>query len=134
MNKIIGIIGFQGSIEEHQNVLSKLNISTIIVTYSNQIDYIDALIIPGGESTVLNKFIKEQKLLDRLHKFINIEQAKKYMESKIHEKIQKKYELGNKQQTQIFKWMLKNIKPIIKNKTIKTTKSLIKNKTIKNKK
>ena len=41
-----------------------------------------------------------------IHKFINIEQAKKYMESKIHEKIQ----------TQIFKWILKNTKPLIKNK------------------
>ena len=37
---------------------------------------------------------------------LNIEQAKKYMESKIHEKIQ----------TQIFKWILKNTKPLIKNK------------------
>lgn len=82
--------------------------------------------MPRARSLPMGKF--------EIHKFINIEQAKKYMESKIHEKIQKKYELGNKQQTQIFKWMLKNTKPIIKTKTVKNTKPLIKNKTIKNKK
>lgn len=71
--------------------------------------------MPRARSLPMGKF--------EIHKFINREQAKKYMESKIHEKIQKKYELGNKQQTQIFKWMLKNAKPSVKNKTTKKKKT-----------
>lgn len=65
--------------------------------------------------------------------FNNSENAKKFMEKKINEKLNKKYKVeqeiyGRKsRETQIFKWMLKNIKPIVKNKTIKKRK--INNKT-----
>ncbi|MEM2856717.1 MAG: pyridoxal 5'-phosphate synthase glutaminase subunit PdxT [Candidatus Nitrosocaldaceae archaeon] len=55
----IGILGFQGDIEENANASKKalehLNIDgqVLHVRYPQQIREIDALIIPGGESTVM---------------------------------------------------------------------------------
>ena len=55
----IGVLGFQGDIEEHiaatKEALKKLNIdgSVPVVKTPDEIQKIDALIIPGGESTVI---------------------------------------------------------------------------------
>ena len=70
MNKIIGILGFQGAFYEHKNILDELKINNIIVKTVLDLDKINALIIPGGESTVMSKFILEQELLIPLNKFI----------------------------------------------------------------
>lgn len=75
MNKTIGILGLQGNFYEHLRVLEGLQVKGIIIKYSYQLDTIDALIIPGGESTVMTNFIEGAKdnLLDRLTRFIKIE-------------------------------------------------------------
>ena len=55
----IGVLGFQGDIEEHvaatKEALKKLKIdgSVAVVKTPDEIREIDALIIPGGESTVI---------------------------------------------------------------------------------
>lgn len=55
----IGVLGFQGDIEEHvaatKEALKKLKIdgSVAVVKTPNELREIDALIIPGGESTVI---------------------------------------------------------------------------------
>lgn len=55
----IGVLGFQGDLEEHvsatKEALKKLNIggSVLVVKTPDEIQKIDALIIPGGESTVI---------------------------------------------------------------------------------
>lgn len=60
--------------------------------------------------------------------FNNSENAKKFMERKVNEKLKKNYKVeeihGKKgRESQIFKWMLKNAKPIVKNKTVKKKKT-----------
>ena len=70
MNKIIGVLGFQGAFFEHKNILDELNVKHLIIKNSNDLKKIDYLIIPGGESTVIAKFINEQKLLFPLRDFI----------------------------------------------------------------
>ena len=55
---------------ELENILKKLNISTTNVRYEKDFKKIDALIIPGGESTVLSKLIISQKLLNPMKDFI----------------------------------------------------------------
>ena len=55
----IGVLGFQGDIEEHvaatNEALRKLNVdgSVAVVKTPDELKEIDALIIPGGESTVI---------------------------------------------------------------------------------
>ena len=57
----VGILAFQGDYKLHEYILHKLNVSTILVKYIEQLEGIDALIIPGGESTVMSKMIYENK-------------------------------------------------------------------------
>jgi len=70
---LIGILGLQGAFIEHQNCLSRMKINNIIVKNINDFNIINALIIPGGESTVMIKLLKENNLLERLNKFIHLE-------------------------------------------------------------
>lgn len=52
MNKIIGILGMQGAIAEHQEILLQIpHTKTRIVKTAKDLDCIDGLILPGGEST-----------------------------------------------------------------------------------
>ena len=72
----IGIIGIQGAISEHiiamSKVLNKNNINGNIVIIKNKYDInsIDALIIPGGESTTISKYILQLGIYDELLKRI----------------------------------------------------------------
>ena len=74
MNKIkIGILGLQGSIEEHKNIVNQQGLETIIVINPSDIENIDGLIIPGGESTVIRKMINENFLYKALYDYIFIQ-------------------------------------------------------------
>jgi pyridoxal 5'-phosphate synthase pdxT subunit len=73
MVKTLGILGLHGNYYEHQHILTELNVPSIIVKYNYQFDNIDGLIIPGGESTVIIKMIKEHHLHERLYQFIIID-------------------------------------------------------------
>tara|TARA_Y100000389_G_C17435116_1_gene505021 strand:+ start:1141 stop:1716 length:576 start_codon:yes stop_codon:yes gene_type:complete len=69
---MIGILGFQGSFWEHKAILDKLNFPNLIIKKKEDLKKIDALIIPGGESTVIRKFINNEMKIE-LNKFINID-------------------------------------------------------------
>lgn len=58
MNKIIGILGMQGAIAEHQEILIQIpHTKTRIVKTAKDLDCIDGLILPGGESTAIGKLL-----------------------------------------------------------------------------
>lgn len=58
MNKIIGILGMQGAIAEHQEILLQIpHTKTRIVKTAKDLDCIDGLILPGGESTTIGKLL-----------------------------------------------------------------------------
>ncbi len=62
----IGVLGMQGDIEEHLDMMEKLDGPTIRVKSSNHLNSIDGLIIPGGESTTMVKLLKKTGLFDEL--------------------------------------------------------------------
>ena len=62
----IGILGFQGAIEEHEAVLASLGVQTIRVKKPSDLSSIDGLIIPGGESTTMLKMLDFARLFDPL--------------------------------------------------------------------
>ena len=72
----IGVLGIQGAISEHitsmTNVLKETNISgeVFFVKYKKEIDDIDALILPGGESTTISKNLYKSDLHDAIIKRI----------------------------------------------------------------
>ncbi|MEK6876576.1 MAG: pyridoxal 5'-phosphate synthase glutaminase subunit PdxT, partial [Nanoarchaeota archaeon] len=58
----IGILALQGDVREHKKALSKLGVEAIEVKLPRDLDDIDALIMPGGESTTIGMLMKKYKL------------------------------------------------------------------------
>ena len=72
----IGITGIQGAISEHissmRNTFEKLGIpgEVIVIKHPAQIDIIDGLVIPGGESTTISNILYKSGLFDSISKKI----------------------------------------------------------------
>lgn len=58
----IGVLALQGSVAEHYNMIERGGAIAIEVRDPSDFDNIDALIIPGGESTTLKKIMKIKSL------------------------------------------------------------------------
>jgi len=66
----IGILGMQGAIEEHEAMLSSLGVESIRVKKPSQLEEVDGLIFPGGESTTMIKLINFTGLKEPLIEYI----------------------------------------------------------------
>jgi len=53
----VGLLGLQGAFLDHIRHLEKLGVGYHLVKSTADLDLIDRLIIPGGESTVMEKFL-----------------------------------------------------------------------------
>ncbi|MBN8659409.1 MAG: pyridoxal 5'-phosphate synthase glutaminase subunit PdxT [Candidatus Obscuribacter phosphatis] len=51
----IGILALQGNFSEHAQRFAELGAEPILIRYSEQLSQIDRLVIPGGESTCIDK-------------------------------------------------------------------------------
>lgn len=58
----IGVLDIQGSVEEHLAALKKIGASAIAVKTKTDLEKVDGLIIPGGESTTIGKLMKRYGL------------------------------------------------------------------------
>ena len=65
----IGILAFQGAFLEHQQKLESLGVETVQVRTSAQLQDLDGLIIPGGESTTIGKLANDFHMLDDLRTY-----------------------------------------------------------------
>ena len=65
----VGILAFQGDFAKHQEVFAKLGCLTQLVKSSWQLANIDCLVIPGRESSVIDRFIKSQQIADPIKEF-----------------------------------------------------------------
>ncbi|MFW8624446.1 pyridoxal 5'-phosphate synthase glutaminase subunit PdxT [Corynebacterium glutamicum] len=55
---IVGILALQGGIEEHIKALETLGVQTRKVRVPQDMDGLEGIVIPGGESTVLDKLAR----------------------------------------------------------------------------
>lgn len=63
----IAVLAVQGAFAEHEKKLDELGISWFEVRKKEDLDiYYDGLILPGGESTVQGKLLKELGMFERL--------------------------------------------------------------------
>ena len=67
----IGVLSLQGDYQNHINRLRELSIDSKKVRYPNDLDLLDALIIPGGESTTMSNLIDKQGLYEVINNFIS---------------------------------------------------------------
>jgi len=65
----VGILALQGNFADHERVLGVLGVETRRVRRGSDLKEIDGLIIPGGESTVMRKLLREYDLEERLIEF-----------------------------------------------------------------
>jgi 5'-phosphate synthase pdxT subunit len=65
----IGVLALQGAFIEHIKILRSLGVEAVEVRRSEQLEGLDALIIPGGESTTIGKLAVEYKLMEPLRQF-----------------------------------------------------------------
>ena len=63
---LVGVLALQGSFVEHLNIVKKLNVNAILVKTLDDLNQVDGLIIPGGESTNIGKLLKIFNLFDPL--------------------------------------------------------------------
>jgi len=54
---IVGVLALQGAVREHLRMIEACGAKGIAVKKSDQLSKIDALIIPGGESTTIGKLV-----------------------------------------------------------------------------
>ncbi|MDQ6835300.1 MAG: pyridoxal 5'-phosphate synthase glutaminase subunit PdxT, partial [Actinomycetota bacterium] len=63
---LVGILALQGDFEAHARLLARLGVGAREVRVPRDLDGIDALVIPGGESTVMTLGITREGLGDPL--------------------------------------------------------------------
>lgn len=66
---IIGVLALQGDFIEHIQILNKCGVETLEVRLPEQLEVLDGLIIPGGESTTIGKLATEFGLMEPLRRF-----------------------------------------------------------------
>ena len=65
----IGVLELQGNFALHHKVLSKLEIESLSVKHKKDLNRVNGLIIPGGESTTISLLIDSFKLRSHLIEF-----------------------------------------------------------------
>ncbi len=65
----IGVLALQGAFIEHEKMLKGLGAETVQVRLPGQLDDLDGLIIPGGESTTIGKIAVQYGLIEPLRQF-----------------------------------------------------------------
>ncbi|MDC5695695.1 pyridoxal 5'-phosphate synthase glutaminase subunit PdxT [Intrasporangium calvum] len=68
MTVTIGVLAVQGDVREHVAALTDLGAHVITVRRPHEVEAIDALVIPGGESTVMDKLVRAFDLQEPLRK------------------------------------------------------------------
>ncbi|AGI48434.1 pyridoxal phosphate synthase yaaE subunit [Thermoplasmatales archaeon BRNA1] len=64
---MIGVLALQGAFAEHERCLERLGFEYAEIRKKEHLDVpLDALIIPGGESTVMGKLLADLGMLERL--------------------------------------------------------------------
>ncbi|MEB3103731.1 pyridoxal 5'-phosphate synthase glutaminase subunit PdxT [Ferviditalea candida] len=65
----IGVLALQGAVAEHIRMLNKAGAQGTAIKRVEQLEKIDGLIIPGGESTTIGKLMREYHFIEALRAF-----------------------------------------------------------------
>jgi 5'-phosphate synthase pdxT subunit len=67
----IGVLAIQGDYEAHKMRLQQLGAEVTLVRKPEQLDAIDGIVIPGGESSTFLNFLAERGFLEKLREFVS---------------------------------------------------------------
>lgn len=67
--KRVGVLALQGDFQAHERALARAGAEVVEVRSAADLEGLEGLIIPGGESTTMMKLLDEEKLIDPLRAF-----------------------------------------------------------------
>lgn len=69
--KVVGVLALQGAFNRHTKVLGELNVATQEVRTPQDLASVDALVMPGGESTTMSQLLESSELFEPIKKMIH---------------------------------------------------------------
>ncbi len=66
----VGVLAIQGDFAEHCKIFRDLGVQAPEIRLPDQLDDVDALVIPGGESTTITKLMDIYGLVDPIKRFV----------------------------------------------------------------
>lgn len=69
--KKIGVLALQGAFKEHIEMIKSLGYEAVEIRKATQLDDLDGIILPGGESTAIGKLLDDLKIKEILAEKIN---------------------------------------------------------------
>jgi len=67
--KRVGVLALQGDFDAHAKAAARAGAAAVEVRSAADLDGLDGLIIPGGESTTMLKLLREENLMEPLREF-----------------------------------------------------------------
>ncbi|MCT8136320.1 pyridoxal 5'-phosphate synthase glutaminase subunit PdxT [Anaerobacillus sp. CMMVII] len=67
----IGVLALQGAVREHVQSLQSPDVEVVVVKKVEQLDDLDGLVLPGGESTAMRRLIDKYDFFEPLKAFAN---------------------------------------------------------------
>jgi 5'-phosphate synthase pdxT subunit len=69
LTRTVGVLALQGDFEAHQKALARAGARAVAVRKAAELDGLDGLIIPGGESTTMLRILRDEELFEPLRRF-----------------------------------------------------------------
>lgn len=68
---VVGILALQGAVANHAEAFARLDVATRLVKTREHLEGIDALVLPGGESTTMSMLLERNDLFDPVQKLLD---------------------------------------------------------------
>ena len=69
MSKTVGVLALQGDFERHRRALEGAGVAAVEVRTPEELERVDGLVIPGGESSTMLKLLDETGMKEPLRRF-----------------------------------------------------------------
>ena len=66
----VGVLALQGDVAEHMAALADCGVTPVPIKYAHELDTVDGIVIPGGESTTIARLARLYGLFDPLGKHL----------------------------------------------------------------
>ncbi|WP_102693413.1 pyridoxal 5'-phosphate synthase glutaminase subunit PdxT [Rummeliibacillus pycnus] len=66
---IIGVLALQGAVREHIRAIESVGAKAIAVKHKEDLEHLDGVVLPGGESTTMRKLINRYDMMPALRLF-----------------------------------------------------------------
>ncbi|HZD14196.1 MAG TPA: pyridoxal 5'-phosphate synthase glutaminase subunit PdxT, partial [Pseudonocardiaceae bacterium] len=63
---VVGVLGLQGDVREHLRAVRECGLDSVLVRRAEELAEVDALILPGGESTTMSRLLVAFDLMEPL--------------------------------------------------------------------